>query len=138
MTKQMAALMGLMGLLTACGAGVGQGQQNIDSSQPASSVAVDPAQSAPSSQPATATSGAAADPVLNSATSPDAVPTSSSNSAGLQEYAVEMTDPDLRFPPVHAQPPARVRAPQQGGPRRRKLHARSKAHPAKGYHPERR
>jgi hypothetical protein len=88
----MAAAMGLMGLLTACGAGVGQGQQNIDSSQPASSAAVDPAQSSPSSQPATPASAAAAEPVQNSGAPHDAVSTSSSSALG---YALKMTDEDL-------------------------------------------
>jgi len=91
MTKQMAAVMGLMGLLTACGAGVGQGQQNIESTQPASSAAVEPGQSNPSSQPATSASGAAAEPVQNSGTPQDAVSTSSASSL---EYAVKMTDDD--------------------------------------------
>jgi hypothetical protein len=85
----MAAVMGLMGLLTACGAGVGQGQQNIDSSKPASSAAVDPAQSSPSSQPATPASAAAAEPVQNSGTPHDAVSTSALG------YALKMTDEDL-------------------------------------------
>ena len=84
-------MMGLMGLLTACGAGVGQGQQNIESSQPANSAAVEPGQSNPSSQPATSASGAAAvEPVQNTGT-PDAVSTSSTSSL---EYAVKMTDDD--------------------------------------------
>ncbi len=91
MTRQMAAVMGLMGLLTACGAGVGQGHQNIDSSQPASSAAVDPGQSSPSSQPATSAGGAAVVPAQNSGTPQDAVSTSSSSALG---YAVKMTDND--------------------------------------------
>ena len=90
MTRQMAAVMGLMGLLTACGAGVGQGHQNIDSSQPASSAAVDPGQSSPSSQPATSAGGAAVVPAQNSGTPQDA----STRSSSALGYAVKMTDND--------------------------------------------